>query len=225
MKKNNETNNKFIPTALHHSEWIDEAGARSHARNAVNTMVFKMFNELDSHRKHALRDSIREVTKKATNIKGGKYNGIRYISEGAEEIIKRDGHAGSLCVGEHLYTCAMINDHVYNNIEPYALTWRDYGRKHGINDVEELWELYTEYVSSMGEKLLRHIAERTIIVLITKEEDARLREAGLTKSFPDDWDGKNMMARYDAVGIVVVDKGCKDAVDEAKELLEAGYYS
>jgi hypothetical protein len=37
--------------------------------------------------------------------------------------------------------------------------------------------------------------------LILKEEDNLLNEAKLTSSMPEDWDGKNIFARYDAVNL------------------------
>lgn len=40
-----------------------------------------------------------------------------------------------------------------------------------------------------------------VICMVTKEEDAKMTEIGLQKSMPKDWDGLNVWARYDAVGI------------------------
>jgi len=41
--------------------------------------------------------------------------------------------------------------------------------------------------------------------LVTLEEDARLRAAGLRSTMPDDWDGENVWARYEAVGIELIE--------------------
>ncbi len=39
------------------------------------------------------------------------------------------------------------------------------------------------------------------VLVVTKEEDKRLRSSGLRSTMPDDWDGENVWARYDVVGI------------------------
>jgi len=43
------------------------------------------------------------------------------------------------------------------------------------------------------------------IVLITQAEDARLKHAGLNHAMPPESDGTDVLARYKAVGIVLVD--------------------
>lgn len=41
------------------------------------------------------------------------------------------------------------------------------------------------------------------IVIVTEEEDRRLREAKLTSCMPKDWDGIDIFARYKVVGIEI----------------------
>lgn len=41
------------------------------------------------------------------------------------------------------------------------------------------------------------------IVIVTEEEDRRLREAKLTSCMPKDWDGVDIFARYKVVGIEI----------------------
>ena len=53
-------------------------------------------------------------------------------------------------------------------------------------DKEEIRELLENYFN---------------VLLVTKDEDAKLTEAGLRSKMPDDWDGENPWARHDAVGI------------------------
>jgi hypothetical protein len=53
-------------------------------------------------------------------------------------------------------------------------------------------ELTTEYVQSLLEKYWR-------LATITKSEDSRLSRFAM----PDNWDGANVMARYEAAGIVL----------------------
>ena len=51
--------------------------------------------------------------------------------------------------------------------------------------------------------LVRLVAQFSVMALITKVEDERLRATKLQSKMPLDWDGKDMFARYKAVGIVV----------------------
>jgi len=39
------------------------------------------------------------------------------------------------------------------------------------------------------------------VLLVTKEEHGRLNSSGLMSKMPSDWDGKNVWARYEKVGI------------------------
>ena len=47
------------------------------------------------------------------------------------------------------------------------------------------------------------------IAVITKEEDAKLTAAGLSRKMPAGWDGKDILARYKAVGIELVEDKSK----------------
>lgn len=48
------------------------------------------------------------------------------------------------------------------------------------------------------EQLLRRLFQ---VALVTREEHALLNRSGVRSTMPKDWDGKNVLARYDAVGI------------------------
>ncbi len=61
------------------------------------------------------------------------------------------------------------------------------------------------------EGLIQLVAQYSTMALITNEEDARLRQAKLQSSMPEDWDGVDMFARYKAIGIVVSPIVAKDA--------------
>lgn len=57
-------------------------------------------------------------------------------------------------------------------------------------------------------EVIQEILEKFYHVrLVTKEEDHRLHTAGLRPKMPGDWDGENIWARYEAVGIKV-DRHC-----------------
>ncbi|MBA2079463.1 hypothetical protein PCA_13240 [Rhodanobacter sp. PCA2] len=63
-----------------------------------------------------------------------------------------------------------------------------------VNWLMELDPLTNESV----EALLRRYFT---VMLVTEEEHARLNASGLRSIMPPDWDGENVFARYDAVGI------------------------
>lgn len=63
---------------------------------------------------------------------------------------------------------------------------------HLIGYVGELTEAYVD----------EYLETHCIGVLVTKEEDQRLRDAKLGSAMPDDWDGVNVWARYQAVSII-----------------------
>lgn len=55
-----------------------------------------------------------------------------------------------------------------------------------------------------AESIQAIVLEWTLLSVITEEEHERLAQAGLAEKMPDDWDRKNLEARYSAVGIKLV---------------------
>ena len=53
----------------------------------------------------------------------------------------------------------------------------------------------------MLEELVGLVGKYSVMVLITKAEDARLAQAGLKKKMPGGWDGQDALARYRHVDI------------------------
>ena len=43
-----------------------------------------------------------------------------------------------------------------------------------------------------------------VVAKISENEHLKLKEAGLDSKMPENWDGQNKFARYDAVGIKIV---------------------
>ncbi|WP_143072614.1 MULTISPECIES: hypothetical protein [unclassified Variovorax] len=52
--------------------------------------------------------------------------------------------------------------------------------------------------------LVKLAYEHSAMALVTKDEDQKLTEFRLRKSMPSDWDGKDPLARYKAIGIDVL---------------------
>lgn len=50
----------------------------------------------------------------------------------------------------------------------------------------------------------RLISKYWKIAIITKEEDAKLRQCGLRNAMPENWDGNNIFSRYEAAGIQLI---------------------
>lgn len=67
-----------------------------------------------------------------------------------------------------------------------------------------LTEIYSNNLHTVAE-LVELVARFSTMVLITEREDAQLRQAGLVKAMPTDWDGRSVLARYTYVGIVVAE--------------------
>lgn len=75
---------------------------------------------------------------------------------------------------EHVFPVSKINEMVLGLPRP---TWQ------GIKDI---------------------VVEWSVLAVITKEENNRLKELGLSKSMPAGWDGKDKYARYIVAGIDLV---------------------
>lgn len=60
-------------------------------------------------------------------------------------------------------------------------------------------------LSAPTEADVRGVLDLCIGVVVTVEEDRALNAAGLRSRMPEGWDGRDVLARYRAVGIEVVD--------------------
>ena len=63
-----------------------------------------------------------------------------------------------------------------------------------VNQLMDMDPIDKEKIGKLLKKYFR-------VLLVTKEEDAKLTEAGLRYKMPKDWDEENPWARHDAVGI------------------------
>jgi hypothetical protein len=62
-----------------------------------------------------------------------------------------------------------------------------------------------------------------VVMLVTKEEDLRLLKSGLRYKMPDNWDKKDVFARYKAVGIVVAGKKKNQIRTLPRRLMPVGF--
>lgn len=90
-----------------------------------------------------------------------------------------------------------VNEHH----RPWAWRWLPALRPCRSKLRDELLKLSEVSVTTVREVLNRY----GVAVLITKEEDERLTQAGLRDEMPAGWDGSNALARYKAVGIELVE--------------------
>lgn len=66
-------------------------------------------------------------------------------------------------------------------------------------------------LETVDEPSIRALLQQlNLIALITKDEDKILKSAGLNRSIPEDWDGKDPLARYQEMGIELIPN--RDAV-------------
>lgn len=122
--------------------------------------------------KSIIRYVVREASNHCSDLPGYDNKlGAEIVSTSAYKQISDGAQSGF--VGEHIVPVSVINK---------ALL--------------ELSELNVEKIS----KTIRNLSKRAVI---TTTEDKLLKEKGLSKKMPDGWkwDGKNIMARYEAVGI------------------------
>lgn len=63
-----------------------------------------------------------------------------------------------------------------------------------------------EGVERTAEGIRAHLSRWYRLGLLTPDEDASLNRAGYRSAMPRDWDRRSVFARYDAVGIVAVDR-------------------
>ena len=63
-----------------------------------------------------------------------------------------------------------------------------------VNQLMDMAEPTTPSITALLKRLFR-------VMLVTREEDARLRASGLRSVMPDGWDGADVFARYAEVGI------------------------
>ncbi len=66
-----------------------------------------------------------------------------------------------------------------------------------------------ERLMNLGQPTLSEVSamlsELCVGVVVTRAEDARLTSTGLRKRMPEDWDGKDVLDRYRAAGIIPID--------------------
>ena len=112
-----------------------------------------------------------------------------------------------------LASIADRNGHVYDHAIPFTLVHR------------ELLE-----VSELSPEAIRPILEaRVQAALITRREDEELTRIGLRSKMPSDWDGVNLLARYEAAGIEVIEnvgaskrrEGCVQGSEAARSTRES----
>lgn len=84
-------------------------------------------------------------------------------------------------------------------------------RKAGISFVREhtvpvdvVLKMLYQNLDNLTEDLFWQIMDKyNITTIVLKTEDTRLTQAGVSKSMPLDWDGKDPFARYKLVGIEI----------------------
>ncbi len=67
-----------------------------------------------------------------------------------------------------------------------------------------LQEVLLNLSPATSEAVATVLAKYEVIVLVTKAENARLNRAGYAHAMPENWDGADPLARYNALGIELV---------------------
>ncbi|MEP1151774.1 MAG: hypothetical protein ABJH08_08615 [Balneola sp.] len=63
---------------------------------------------------------------------------------------------------------------------------------------------FEKIVDLQTDSVIKLVSKYSTMALITRIEDARLRELGLVKNMPENWDGVDIFARYKVAGIKIV---------------------
>jgi len=92
----------------------------------------------------------------------------------------------------NLISKSLIDDPEQKVIYEHAIPFRIVRDK-----LIQLDEITKQSVSAILEKY-------HVVAKISEKEDRLLKEAGLDSKMPDNWDEKNMFARYESVGIEIV---------------------
>jgi hypothetical protein len=131
--------------------------------------------------KHHIRGAIRSAT---CNVVGCESSDSKKRAHYMSKAAKQQMLSGKMdeLMGEHVVPVSLINAKV---VELYQ-------SKKKIGKEIEVHEI------------IKIVKDWSVHAVITKKEDSKLKEAKLTKKMPPDWDRKNVFARHDKVGIVLI---------------------
>jgi hypothetical protein len=121
-------------------------------------------------------EGIRKLHDCATSFRGsGKYLGHAHWSRTAIERLKKNGGTErgitNLLSHEHVVPVGVVLDKLLNNCQK------------SIADIEELIRCFS------------------VVAIVTREEESLLSEAGLRGKMPNNWDGRDVWARYRTAGL------------------------
>lgn len=133
--------------------------------------------------KSIIRYVVREASNHCSELPGYDNKlGAEIVSVSAYKQISEGNTSG--LIGEHIVPVSIIN--------------------------KALLQLSDTSIEEIS-KTVKSLSKRAVI---TVEEDKRLKGKGLSKTMPEgwEWNGHNVMARYETVGIDTLQTGYKDAV-------------
>ncbi len=150
------------------------------------------------------KQHVREAIRYATNSVNVK---PRYASLEAIQLINQNRK--DECIKEHTIPISLIVGKVMNYARP-ILVLKDGKHEFLPQDQSTQWRLAKTAIESekafaLGRIRAWEIADLvkkwTVTAWVTKSEDGRLRQEKLHNCMPSDWDGANLLARYQACGI------------------------
>lgn len=158
--------------------------------------------------KHHVRSAIREATHQIRPA--GRSTGAQRLRD--------SGRAGGL-IREHAVPVSIIVGKVMELCGPWVVideTNRAAGFVDGrvAGDINRISLGSTRRATALGhvtvEQVIALIETLAICVEITREEDSWLAGAKLRDRMPEGWDGKNLFARYEHVGIELAPPVCRE---------------
>ncbi|WP_155953102.1 hypothetical protein [Pseudoxanthomonas suwonensis] len=158
----------------------------------------------------ATNSHIRHAIRMASETARGKL-GVQYASRDAlaRKPVDSSRWSGLDLVREHVVPVSVISKRVMDaHGDRLTYTWRELLGHLTQEDMNNWQILDSDYFLDRSADFSAVVAaivrQWTVLAWVTKEEDKRLRKAGLTKSMPIGSEGKEQLSRYKACGIELV---------------------
>lgn len=148
---------------------------------------------------YKLLDMLKDELEKDSDIVDGLKEGLRkFLSNLEIKLNKTDEWADYISLSAKARIASGDKTKlVYDHVVPKTRYIQKYCMKAAVTGQFENGEKFSEAA-------IKGFLERYWkVTVITKEEDDKLTHAGLREKMPKDWDGKDLFARYKAVGITV----------------------
>ena len=155
----------------------------------------------------ATRAHTRNAIRMATLTAIGK-KGIHYATKAAYEKKENSGknwdQIGLKC--EHIFPVSLIHKKVLSEASNgHATSWAELLGSLTQSDIAN-WNVPSTKsdAAPLSARIAKVVREHSVLAWVTDEDDILLSKKGLSKSMPDNYQGDNLHARYQACGIELI---------------------